>query len=316
MLTAKTIGPPRAGQAVVLATAAILVCLFSVSTVMSQDDYDRKPSPEGITRQSETGTREKGGDEAGTPPWKGPVFTLMAELTRRASDTAENTPPDRARYEINNYYQKNAQSSNPGGQSLSNQQVLRMDFPVTSKFTLRIDFPYVWNSGDTNGPGDMDAKLKYRVYSSPNLLFMLLCDFYFPSGSQPITAGKFQAGPGLELDAPVLSLNSVARFKIQQFFSYAGNSSYDAINYTQLEGSIFTPWSDKWWTELTLDLIVNWETGAGTARGNTGSKLEFEIGRKITNHVRAYIKPGAGLWGAGQPNVYDWSFRGGVYYLF
>jgi hypothetical protein len=138
---------------------------------------------EQAAHDQQTARPGKTAPETDLPPWKGPIFTLMAELTRQASDTAENTPPDRARYEINNYYQKNAAALNAGGQVISNQEVLRMDFPVTSKLTLRTDFPYVWNSGDTNGPGDMDAKLKYRIHDKQNLLFILLCDFCFPTGA-------------------------------------------------------------------------------------------------------------------------------------
>ncbi len=249
-------------------------------------------------------------------PWPGPIVTLMARLTEDVRDTGSETPANRARLEINDYYQKKAQSSNPGAQTEQNQQVLRMDFPITKTFTFRTDIPYVWKNGDTNGLGDIFSRLNYQFVDKPDFNAVAMCDFYFPSGAQPITAGRWQAGPGFQVATPVTGLGSVVKFRVQQYFSYAGSSSYDSINYTQAQGRFYTGWSQNWWTELRFYLIVNWEPTATTARGNTGSKLEIELGRRFGEHLRAYIRPGVGLWGIGQPNVYDWALRGGIYYLF
>jgi hypothetical protein len=251
-----------------------------------------------------------------TPPWSGPIVTLAARLTEDVKDTGSETPANRSRLEINDYYQKKAQSSKPGGQTEQNQQVLRMDFPITNTFTFRTDIPYVWKNGDANGLGDLFSRLTYRILDKPEFDFTAVCDFYFPTGAQPITVGAWQAGPGFQVDTPITGLHSVVKFRVQEYFSYAGNSSYDSINYTQAQGRFYTRWSENWWTELRLYLIVNWESTATTARGNTGSKLEIEMGRRCGEHLRAYIRPGVGLWGVGQPNVYDWALRGGIYYLF
>ncbi|MBA4419001.1 MAG: hypothetical protein C0392_14020 [Syntrophus sp. (in: bacteria)] len=304
------------GHTLVTAIFSLLFCAFVVPEVIGQVFDHQKTTSKDAAQEQHTPPPAKTTGKGDTLPWKGPVFSFMDRLTRDSTDTSEHTPPNKARYEYNHIYQKNAQSSNPGGQSITNQQILRMDFPVTSKFTFRTDIPYVWNSGNANGIGDIDIKLKYRIHLNPHLQLYLLSDFYFPTGAQPITAGKWQAGPGFEVDATILPLRSVARFKIQEFFSYGGNSCYTSINYTQAEGGFYTLWSDNWWTELTFDLIVNWEPTAVTARGKTGAKLELEIGRQFGEHLRAYIKPGAGLWGIGQPNIYDWFLRAGVYYLF
>ena len=148
--------------------------------------------------------------------------------------------PISARFEINDYYQKKAQSTNPGGQTEQNQQLARMDFPITSAFTFRTDIPYVWKNGDVNGLGDVFSRLNYRVLDKPDLGFIALCDFYFPTGAQTITQGKFQAGPGLQVNTPITALGSVVKFRIQEFFSYAGNSSYERISYTQAQGRFHT----------------------------------------------------------------------------
>jgi hypothetical protein len=250
------------------------------------------------------------------PPWQGPIVSLMARLTEEAKDTGSETPANRARFEINDNYQKKAQSDKPGGQAEQNQQIARMDFPITNKFTFRTDIPYVWKNGDANGLGDIFSRLNYRILDKSDLDFIALCDFYFPTGAQTITSGKWQVGPGFQVNVPITALGSVVKFRIQEFFSYAGNTSYERISYTQAQARLYKGWSDSWWTELRLYLIVNWVATATTERGNTASKLELELGRKLGEHLRFYVRPGVGLWGIGQPNVYDWALRAGVYYLF
>jgi hypothetical protein len=191
-----------------------------------------------------------------------------------------------------------------------------MDFPITGRFTFRTDISYVWKNGDANGLGDIFSRLNYHVLDKPDLDFIALCDFYFPTGAQTITVGEWQAGPGFQVNTPITPLRSVVKFRIQEYFSYAGNSSYKSINHTQAQARLHTGWSETWWTELRLYLIVNWEATATTARGNTGAKVELELGSKLGEHLRMYVRPGAGLWGVGQPNVYDWALRTGIYYLF
>jgi hypothetical protein len=240
----------------------------------------------------------------------------MARLTEDAKETGSETPANRARLEINDNYQKKAQSDKPGGQTEQNRQVARMDFPITSKFTFRTDIPYVWKNGNANGLGDIFSRLNYHILDKPGLNLIALCDFYFPTGAQTITSGKWQAGPGLQVDTPITALGSVVKFRFQEFFSYAGNTSYGRVSYTQAQARLYKGWSEQWWAELRLSLIVNWVATAETARGNTASKIELELGRKLGEHLRLYARPGAGLWGIGQPNVYDWALRTGIYYLF
>ncbi len=307
---------------------AVIVVLFSTSVpeIMGQVSDQQKTRPEQTAQEQQAALPQEGTQEAGAPPWRGPLFTFMAKMTENAKDTGSETPANRARFEINDYYQKKAQSTNPGGQTEQNQQIARMDFPITSRFTFRTDIPYVGKNGDVNGLGDIFSRLNYRILDKPDFSFIALCDFYFPTGAQTITSGKWQAGPGFQIETPIRALRSVVKFRIQEYFSYAGNSSYKSINYTQAQARLYTGWSENWWTELRLYLIVNWEAThatergdtitATTARGNTASKLELELGRKLGEHLRMYVRPGAGLWGIGQPNVYDWAVRTGIYYLF
>jgi hypothetical protein len=297
---------------------AVIAALFSTSVPESIEQVSDQQisSPEETTQEQQVAALNKTTQVAGALPWHGPLFTLMAKMTENAKDTGSETPANRARFETNDYYQKKAQSTNPGGQTEQNQQIARMDFPITSAFTFRTDIPYVCKNGDVNGLGDVFSRLNYRILDKPDLDFIALCDFYFPTGAQTITAGKWQAGPGFQVDTPITALRSVVKFRIQEYFSYAGNSSYRSINYTQAQGRFYTRWSDNWWTELRLYLIVNWEATATTERGNTASKVELELGRKLGEHLRAYIRPGAGLWGIGQPEAYDWALRAGIYYLF
>ena len=299
---------------------ALTVCAallsMGIPESMGQVSDEHKSSSEQTTQEQQVPTPNKTAQEAEVLPWHGPLFTLMAKMTENAKDTGSDTPANLARFEINDYYQKKAQSTNPGGQTEQNQQIVRMDFPISSNFTFRTDIPYVEKNGDVNGLGDVFSRVNYRIVDKPGFDVFALCDFYFPTGAQTITQGKFQAGPGFQVDTPITPLRSVVKFRIQEYFSYAGNSSYKSINYTQAQARLYTGWSENWWTELRLYLIVNWEATDTTQRGNTASKVELELGRKLGEHLRLYVRPGAGLWGIGQPNVYDWAVRTGIYYLF
>jgi hypothetical protein len=236
--------------------------------------------------------------------------------TEAARDTGSETPSNRTRFEINHLFQKKAQSDNPGGQNEQNQQILRMDFPLSKRLTFRADVPYVWKNGDVNGLGDIFTRLTYLVIDKPDYDVFLLGDFYFPTGSQAITAGRWRTGPGFQVNAPITDVQSVLKFRIQEYFSYAGNVCYDRVNFTQGQVRFHTKWSENWWTELRYYVIVNWVPTESTGRGNTASKVELELGRKLGKHLRFYVRPGAGLWGVGQPNVSDWTLRAGIYCMF
>jgi hypothetical protein len=294
---------------------AAIFCVFALETT-AQVSNQQTSSPGWTTQEQQTASPQGATQETDSLPWRGPLFTLMDKLTKDANDTGSETPPNRARLEINDYYQTKAQSDRPGGQAQQNQQIGRMDFPITSNITFRTDIPYVWKNGDANGVGDIFARLEYRILDKPDLGFFALGDFHFPTGAQMITAGKWQAGPGFQVNTPITALQSVVKFRVQEFFSYAGDTSYQRINYTQAQARLYNGWSQNWWTELRLYLIVNWVPTSTAESGSTASKLELELGRKLGKHLRAYIRPGIGLWGIGQPSVYDWALRGGIYYLF
>ena len=154
---------------------------------------------------------------AGAPPWPGPLFTLMARLTQDANDTGSETPANRVRLEINDYYQKEAQSSNPGGQTEKNEQLLRMDFPITSTFTFRTDIPYVWKNGDANGLGDIFTRLAYRILEKPDLQFLAWATFIFPQGRSRLLRELSRRDPGFEVRTPITGLHSIVKFRLQEY---------------------------------------------------------------------------------------------------
>jgi hypothetical protein len=44
--------------------------------------------------------------------------------------------------------------------------------------------------------------------------------------------------------------------------------------------------------------------------------LEFEVGKRLDEHFRAWVRPAVGLWGAGIPGAYDWFTQVGIRYIF
>jgi len=53
-----------------------------------------------------------------------------------------------------------------------------------------------------------------------------------------------------------------------------------------------------------------------TRSNKTALNLEFEVGRKLREHYRTWVKPGVGLWGDNVTNSYNWYLEAGVRYMF
>jgi Putative MetA-pathway of phenol degradation len=203
--------------------------------------------------------------------------------------------------------------------SVQFENVARVDVPLGERFLVRADLPFLWldpqTSGSTSvtGFGDLSVRLGGQVWRTPGFTVLAGGDIIFPTaGSSELGRGKYQVGPGIAASIPVPELNSVVFPSFQHITSVGGDPSRNDVNYTRLRTSLDTPWfNNQWWTSFEPNLFIDW-----TQKSKTAMNLEFEVGKRLGEHVRAWVRPAVGLWGTGVPGAYDWYTQVGIRYIF
>ncbi len=83
------------------------------------------------------------------------------------------------------------------------------------------------------------------------------------------------------------------------------------VNYSKIKIGLDTPWGQNWWTTVEPNFSIDW-----TQKAKTAMNLEFEVGRRLGDHFRVWLRPAVGLWGTGVPGAYDWFTQFGIRYMF
>ena len=229
--------------------------------------------------------------------------------------TAENGTNPTAivgRFQLSNTYRNLAKGAE------RNDTTFRIDLPVTPNWLLRADVSAGWvepnqpGISDTFGVNDLFLRTAWRVYQSPDFSLLVGADAIFPTATDTqLGRGKYEIGPGMAASVPIPSLKSTLLSVAQHFVSVGGDPSRPDVDFSALQFQLNTVWSKEWWTLLEGDLNVDWTRGA-----KTGAVFEGEVGRRFGHHWRAWVRPGAGLWGQDVRGTYDWSVQLGIRYMF
>ena len=205
------------------------------------------------------------------------------------------------------------------GPAQLNLTTLRVDYPILGGGgVVRVDVPFSWFDPNTTGEktstglGDILFRTGYRFVNAPGFKLFVGGDLIFPTATDsPLGRGKYQAGPGFAASIPVVPINTNFFPLVQQFWSFGGDPSRPAVDFTKFEVSATIPWTTAWWTTLDPFLNVDW-----TKNGKTAMNVEAEVGRALGPHYRTWVRGGAGLWGEGVVGAYDWILQVGVRYMF
>ena len=202
--------------------------------------------------------------------------------------------------------------------SVQLENVARVDVPIIDRFILRADVPYLWFDPNTvggstqTGFGDVTFRVGGQVWRAPGFTVLAGTDIVFPSASHSdLGRGKYQVGPGVQLAIPIAGMNSVLQPFGQHIVSIGGDSSRKDVNYSKMKIGLDTPWGQHWWTTVEPNFFIDWTQNAKTAMN-----LEFEVGRKLGDHYRVWLRPAVGLWGIGVPGSHDWFTQVGIRYMF
>ena len=154
--------------------------------------------------------------------------------------------------------------------------------PLTPNSVFQVTMPYVWADpnqpmGSTmDGTSDMKTRTGGRLYATENVALLISTDVSFPTATKKqLGTGKYTLGPGGTLAVPLPRARSLFYLRVHDYNSLGGDPSRPNLHFMQVESTVNTIWSERWWTVLEMDVFENWNQ-----QGKTGGILQFEVGHR------------------------------------
>ena len=200
------------------------------------------------------------------------------------------------------------------------RNVARVDLPIGQKFLIRTDVPFYnakFNPSDASntwvsGVGDIFVRMGALVYDTPGLKLFVGGDVIFPTSDEDeLGRKKYTLGPGFAVSAPIPEWGAVLFWRFQHVVSVGGDPSTQDVDYSRFRFRFAKPLSEDWWVHAEPEIRIDWANGAKTA-----VLSQFEIGRRLDEHWRLFMRPAIGVSGNDVPGAYDWFIRFGVRYMF
>jgi len=247
-----------------------------------------------------------------------PARALLSNISNRllnvlSGDNGTNRTAIIGRFQISGEYREQRDGS------ARVENVERLDIPIGDRLIFRTDVPFmgldqrVSGSTSVSGLGDISARLGGQIWARPAFTTFFEGQVVFPTASDPdLGRGKYQFVPGLTFSIPIQVLDTVFMPAVHQTFSFGGDPNRKDVDFTKVGLEFTTTWANNlWWTTIEPDLYVDW-----IQKGKTAMNLEFEVGRRLGDHFRVWLRPAVGLWGTGVPGSYDWFTQFGIRYMF
>jgi hypothetical protein len=200
------------------------------------------------------------------------------------------------------------------------RNVARADLPIGERFLIRTNVAYynaafkpsdpshTWQSG----LGDVYVRLGALVYDTPALRLFVGGDVIFPTAdNDELGRSKYSVGPGFAVSAPVPEWGMALFWRFQHVVSVGGDPSEADVDYSRFRFRFARPLSETWWVHAEPEVRIDWTNGARTA-----VLSQFEVGRKLDDRWRLFMRPAVGLTRTDVPGSYDWLVRFGVRYMF
>lgn len=263
-------------------------------------------------------------------PPRGPLRRLESRVLGATPEERERLEEERKRLSaeakafgtdptaINGYYELTY-----GHSSFTNN--LRLDtataearLPITPNWLVRVTMPYVWadlnqpRGFTTNGTSDLLVRTGGRLYASPNVALFVGTDVLFPTGSNDrLSTGKYILGPAVAVAVPLARLRSLFFTLVQDQKSVGGDPSRANLHFAQVQSSVNTIWSHRWYTTVSMLWAMDWEHNRKTTMN-----LQGEIGHRIDKHWTVFAGPGMGVLGKDTVLGLDWTVQAGVRWVF
>lgn len=151
-----------------------------------------------------------------------------------------------------------------------------------------------------------------RIYSSENAALFIGADASSPTASeQRLGTGKYTIGPGAGLAAPLPRMRSLFLLVAVDYSSIGGDPSRADRHFTQVQSTVNTIWSDRWWSLAVMTWNIDWNNDRRTAMNLLG-----EGGYRFDNHWNLFAGPGVGVVRRDTPFGLDWTVQAGVRWVF
>jgi hypothetical protein len=275
---------------------------------VSDSAEEAKPEAE-----SEKGERRRRVPLLGATPEE---RTRLEEERKRLSAEAKAFGTDPTA--INGYYELAYAHSTFTNNLRTDTATAEARLPITPNWLMRVTLPYVWadlnqpRGFTTNGTSDLLVRMGGRLYASPNVALFVGADVLFPTGSNDrLSTGKYTLGPAVALAVPLARLRSLFFLFVQDSSSIGGDPSRTDIHFAQVQSSINTIWTDRWYTTAAMSWAMDWENNRKTTMN-----LQGEVGHRFGNHWNVFVSPGVGVVGRDTFLGLDWTVQAGVRWVF
>ena len=172
----------------------------------------------------------------------------------------------------------------------------RGEYAFTNALALRVELPVArYDTGTTSdqGIGNLTTRLAWRSIRGEGYAMVMGSELSLNTASDAnLGNGKNVLAPFAFWSIDIPAAKSVFFPYIQHGRSYSGETSRDAVHYTNLRTSLLTRWPSKVYSFVEVSYWFDHE------RSNRySSSLKAEVGRFLTPKTGVYIRPGTGLSG-------------------
>ena len=190
--------------------------------------------------------------------------------------------------------------------------------PVTPNWLVQVNMPYAWADVDQSrafplkGGVDMTMRTGSRIYANENIAVFLGGDASFPTASErQLGTGKYTVGPGGAVAVPLPRVQSLFFLLVQDFNSIGGDPSRANLHYMRVQPTVNTIWSDHWWTLVSFNWDVDWNSNRKSALNTLA-----EVGYRFDNHWNFFAGPGVGVVGRDTFLGLDWTVQAGIRWVY
>ncbi len=174
----------------------------------------------------------------------------------------------------------------------------RGEYAFTNSVGLRVELPVVrYDAGTGSTPdqgiGNLLTRLAWRAVRGEGYAMVVGSELIFNTASDATLGnGKNVIAPLVFWSIDIPQAKSVFFPFVQYGRSFSGETSREAVHYTNLRTSILTRWPSKVYSFVEVSYWFDHE------RSNSySSNIKAEVGRFFTPKTGFYIRPGTGLSG-------------------
>ena len=174
----------------------------------------------------------------------------------------------------------------------------RGEYAFTNALALRVELPVVRYDAGTGastdqGIGNLLTRLAWRAVRGEGYAMVMGSELILNTASDAnLGNGKNVLAPFAFWSIDIPAAKSVFFPYIQHGRSYSGETSREAVHYTNVRTSLLTRWPSKVYSFVEVSYWFDHE------RSNSySSNIKAEVGRFLTPKTGVYIRPGSGLSG-------------------